>query len=210
MRRGGREGGEPPRVRSRARIVARIVAHRNAARELEREQERALLLHRFGEERAQDRKEEDETQRHSREPRGDDAVVPDEIHRRRAGRGGVGRGHARVRRGKRRATRGVALRREPAELASARFSPHRRTVSGGLTTIAGDEMQHRRRDERPLVRDVDHFGADYMSRSHIPLLHALHDGVGRRPPRPAFRFSTRSVRRVGRSRRGAVVARARG
>ena len=80
-------GGEPPRVRSRARILARIVAHRNAARELEREQERALLLHRFGEERAQDREEEDETQRHSREPRGDDAVVPDEVHGSRDGRG---------------------------------------------------------------------------------------------------------------------------
>ena len=146
VRRGGR--GRSRRGFDRARESSRESSRTGTARELEREQERALLLHRFGEERAQDRKEEDETQRHSREPRGDDAVVPDEIHRRRAGRGGVGRGHARVRRGKRRATRGVALRREPAELASARFSPHRRTVSGGLTTIAGDEMQHRH------VRDV--------------------------------------------------------
>ena len=67
---------------------ARSGAHRKQGNELEGEQERAALLDRLREERLEDREQEDEPDRHAREPRGHDAIVPDEVHGSGRGDGG--------------------------------------------------------------------------------------------------------------------------
>ena len=54
--------------------------YRKRRDEFEREQEHAALFAGFREHRSQNREQRDERQGHAREPSGNDAVVPDEVH----------------------------------------------------------------------------------------------------------------------------------
>lgn len=88
-----------PRASSRERDAraanSRGLTYRNRGHEFEREQERAALFAGFREHRSQNREQRDEREGHAPKPRGDDAVVPDEVHGSRDGRGFSLRHHER-------------------------------------------------------------------------------------------------------------------